>query len=132
MDAPDTALKLTWPKNAGLKGDVTIGSQKVSEKDTSLDLGKAEGYFPVSGDLEIGTTKIAIKGGVVRSLDRGLTPRQGLQADRALLDGGSRGDREPLSALLLGATRKAIAGARLRARGFGRAALHGFDLRAPR
>ena len=78
LAAPGSKLKFSWPKQAGLTADVTVGTNKVTTKDTELDLGTTEGFWAVAGKLTVGGADVPVKGGVARTKSRAKTPAKGL------------------------------------------------------
>ena len=78
LDAPAKKLTITWPKQAGLTADVSVGAKKVTTKDTELDLGASEGFWAVAGKLTVSGTDVPVKGGVARTSNRAKTPEKGL------------------------------------------------------
>ncbi len=80
MDEPGAAVTLTWPEDAVATGSVTIGESIVVDPSiTEVDLGPDEGYWPVAGSVVANNPFVDVRGGIVRSSVRAMTPKSGLE-----------------------------------------------------
>ncbi len=77
--APGQTLQVTWPEIQGLKASVKVGEKELKTTDKQVDLGKDEGYWEVTGSLEIGGRQVQVSGGVARFTRGSKTPPKGLK-----------------------------------------------------
>jgi hypothetical protein len=74
---PGTPLAIQWPDLVGVQAELRVGESVIAPTQTSVDLGPAAGYWPVSATLVAGGQTARQTGGIVRAQTIKRTAKKG-------------------------------------------------------